>query len=119
MQCVFSSVWDISIASQVTNGLSLMVKPLKLWVAMAYLSEEETPCILIPLKESVFVIIIKQTKLTCTVPMQVGSHVISHNIERSFPEIDDMFALPMRGLVKLAREWFGELKSNNLLGELR
>lgn len=42
----------------------------------------------------------------------IGDYHVPEMREKYFPDVDDLYALPLRGLAKLSMEFYNELKNN-------
>lgn len=77
---------------------------------MASLSEEEKPVIILVCPVSSVAIFATRRGLKAHAMKPVGDFVLNEIKEKTYPYIDDLFELPMRGLAKLAVEFLKEIK---------
>lgn len=58
------------------------------------------------------------THLCAEVERVVGSYTPKELIKKTYPDVEDLFALPLKGLMKLALEFYGEIKAAQQTSQL-
>ena len=73
---------------------------------MEYLSKDETVCLVV----NRIAVTATKTKLTAYTIKEVGDFELQEIKQKAFDHIEDLLALPVRGLTKLAYEFVDEIK---------
>ena len=72
------------------------------------MKDNEAPVLIIT---GTVVIRAHSSHLRAEIDRPVGSYVPKEFINKTFPDVDDLHALPLRGLMNLALEFYGEIKA--------